>query len=49
MTDSELFQLVRSGWPQIAAIFAIIWWSRKIDLRNKDHGERLDRHETRLR
>ncbi|WP_147482366.1 hypothetical protein [Paracoccus siganidrum] len=48
MTDSELFQAVRSGWPQLMGIFAIIWWSRKIDLKVKDHASRLDRHENRL-
>lgn len=48
MTDNDLFALVRSGWPQICAIFAIVWWSRKIDLRTHDHSERLDRHDTRL-
>lgn len=29
-------------------IFAIIWWSRKTDLKVKDHASRLDRHENRL-
>lgn len=49
MTDIDFFQLVRSGWSQIAAIFGIIWWSRKIDLRTKGHTGRIDRHEERLR
>lgn len=48
MADNDLFRLVQSGWPQLVAIFAIVWWSRKIDLRNTDHGHRLDRHENRL-
>lgn len=49
MTEpNEFIALVRSGWPQVLAIFAIIWWSRRIDLRSKDHTERLDRHEDRL-
>lgn len=48
MPDSELVMLVRSGWPQVLAIFAIIWWSRRVDLRSKDHTERLDRHDARL-
>lgn len=48
MPDNEFIMLVRSGWPQVLAIFAIIWWSRRIDLRSKDHTERLDRHEDRL-
>lgn len=45
---AELMALIQSGWPQIMAIVAILWWSRKIDLRSKDHTERLDRHEMRL-
>lgn len=49
MTDTELFQAVRSGWPQLMAIFAIIWWSRRIDLRSKDAKDRLDRHDARMR
>ena len=48
MTDNDLFRLVQSGWPQVLAIFAIVWWARKIDLRNADHAKRLDRHENRL-
>jgi len=49
MTDFDLTQLVRNGWTQIMAIVAIIWWSRWLDLRSKDHSARLDRHEARLR
>lgn len=49
MTDSDLFQAIRSGRPQIVAIDTIIWWSRKIDLCSKDQSERLDRHEARIR
>lgn len=45
---TDLVRAIQSGWPQIVAIFAIIWWARMIDLRNKDHSARLDRHETRL-
>lgn len=45
---TDLIRAIQSGWPQLLAIFYIIWWSRKIDLRSKDHGERLDRHEARL-
>lgn len=48
MQENDLFQLVRSGWPQVMAIFYIIWWSRKIDLRIMDHTERLDRHNQRI-
>ncbi|UFM63634.1 hypothetical protein LOS78_05575 [Paracoccus sp. MA] len=44
-----LLGLIQSGWTQIMAIVGIIWWSRKIDLRTKDHADRLDRHEARLR
>ena len=51
----DVLRLVQSGWPQVLAIFAIIWWSRKIDLRTLDHREgverlnaRLDRQEQRL-
>lgn len=52
MTDPNgtgLLGLIQSGWTQITAIVGIIWWSRKIDLRTKDHADRLDRHEARLR
>lgn len=50
MTENpnEFLRLIQSGWPQVLAIFAIIWWSRKVDLRTQDHTERLDRHESRL-
>lgn len=50
MTDTthDVLALVRSGWPQILAIFAVIWWARKIDLRSQEQGHRLDRHEARL-
>lgn len=44
----DLVRVVQSGWPQLIGIFAIIWWARMIDIRNKDHTARLDRHETRL-
>ena len=46
--DNDVFRLINSGWPQVLAIFYIIWWSRKIDLRTQDHADRLDRHEARL-
>ena len=45
---ADLVRAIQSGWPQITAIVAIIWWARMIDLRNKDHSARLDRHEARL-
>ena len=48
-TPNGLLGLIQSGWTQITAIVGIIWWSRKIDLRTKDHADRLDRHEARLR
>ncbi|ABL72154.1 hypothetical protein [Paracoccus denitrificans] len=48
-TPHGLLGLIQSGWTQIMAIVGIIWWSRKIDLRTKDHADRLDRHEARLR
>ncbi len=48
-TPNGLLSLIQSGWTQIMAIVGIIWWSRKIDLRTKDHADRLDRHEARLR
>lgn len=48
MGESELGQLVKSGWPQIMAIVGVIWWSRMIDLRTRDHAERLDKHEARM-
>lgn len=48
-TPNGLLGLIQSGWTQIMAIVGIIWWSRKIDLRTKDHADRLDRHEARLR
>ena len=51
MTDPQptgLIGLIQSGWPQIMAILAVVWWCRKIDIRNQDHGGRLDRHEARL-
>ena len=44
----DLIRAIQSGWPQIVAIVAIIWWARMIDLRNNDHSARLDRHEARL-
>ena len=47
-TTQDVIAVVRSGWPQILAIFAVIWWARKIDLRSQEQGRRLDRHETRL-
>lgn len=47
-TPNGLLSLIQSGWTQIMAIVGIIWWSRKIDLRTKDHADRLDRHEARL-
>ena len=46
--STDFFRAIQSGWPQIMAIVAIIWWARMIDLRNKDHASRLDRHEARL-
>lgn len=45
---ADVVRVIQSGWPQLIAIFAIIWWARMIDLRNKDHIKRLDRHEARL-
>lgn len=48
-TPNGLLSLIQSGWTQITAIVGIIWWSRKIDLRTKDHADRLDRHDARLR
>lgn len=50
MTDqaNDFMRLVQSGWPQIIALFSIFWWARKVDLRIKDHSDRLDRHDTRL-
>lgn len=45
---SEIMRLVASGWPQMMAIFYIIWWSRMIDVKSTDHTERLNRHERRL-
>ncbi len=48
MPENDVFRTISSGWPQLLAIFYIVWWSRKIDLRTKDHSERLDRHEGRL-
>lgn len=48
-TPNGLLGLIQSGWTQIMAIVGIIWWSRKIDLRTKDHADRLDRHDARLR
>ncbi len=47
-TTNDVLALVRSGWPQIGAIFAVIWWARKIDLRGQGAQDRLDRHEARL-
>ena len=47
-TTQDVIAVVRSGWPQILAIFAVIWWARKIDLRSQEQGRRLDRHEARL-
>ncbi|WP_374290228.1 hypothetical protein [Paenirhodobacter enshiensis] len=47
-TTTDILMAVRSGWPQIVAIFAVVWWARKIDLRGQSNGERLDRHEARL-
>ena len=49
MGDNDIISLIRSGWPQLLGVFAVIWWSRKIDLKTRDHCERLDRHEERLR
>lgn len=48
-TSHGILGIIQSGWTQIMAIVGIIWWSRKIDLRTKDHADRLDRHEARLR
>ena len=48
-TPNGLLGLIQSGWTQIMAIVGVIWWSRKIDLRTKDHADRLDRHDARLR
>lgn len=48
-TPNGLLGLIQSGWTQITAIVGIIWWSRNIDLRTKDHADRLDRHDARLR
>ena len=47
-TPHGLVALIQSGWTQIMAILAVVWWCRKIDIRNQDHGGRLDRHEARL-
>lgn len=47
-TTNDIVAAVRSGWPQIMAIFAVVWWARKIDLRGKSHDDRLDRYEARL-
>lgn len=48
MSDGRLIDIIGSGWPQVLAIFGVIWWSRKIDLRSQEHSGRLDRHENRL-
>lgn len=49
MTDTpDVLRLVQSGWAQVLAIFAIIWWSRKIDLRTVDHREGVERLNARL-
>lgn len=47
-TTTNIAAAVQSGWPQVLAVFAVIWWCRKIDLQNKDHAERLDRHDRRI-
>ncbi|AGT09309.1 hypothetical protein [Paracoccus aminophilus] len=44
----DILKAIQSGYPQLVGNFAIIWWARMIDLRNKDHAARLDRHEARL-
>lgn len=48
MGEHDLLQILKSIWVQILAVFWVVWWSRKIDLRTIDHGERLDRHDARM-
>ncbi|AGT07913.1 hypothetical protein [Paracoccus aminophilus] len=46
---TDLVRAIQSGWPQIVAIVAIIWWASKLDMQVKGAMKRLDRHEERLR